>query len=127
MLRTNSKKARENVRAYIMEHGADFAWSIEGINDPSFDELATVIINDFERCTEGDRRHLTRQEFFEDYAQGLPCDGLFLYYYTTRNAIDDLGAILEETETEKARYTEEQAAKYLTYLIYSELSKAVNH
>lgn len=35
----------------------------------------------------------------------------------------DLGAILEETEQEKTRYTEQQAEQLLTSLIYRELQK----
>lgn len=42
-------------------------------------------------------------------------------YYYNRSAVDDLGAILEETAEEKARYSEAQAETLLTSLIYREL------
>lgn len=60
---------------------------------------------------------------FEDWARGLALGGLFCYYYN-RSAVDDLGAILEETEEEKAKYTEMQAEEMLTRLIYREMEDA---
>ena len=42
-------------------------------------------------------------------------------YYYNRSAVYDLGAILEETAEEKARYNEAQAETLLTSLIYREL------
>lgn len=62
---------------------------------------------------------------FADWCAGLP-GVLDTYYYYNRSAVDDLGAILEETEEEKARYTEEQAEKTITILIYKELKKGNN-
>lgn len=63
---------------------------------------------------------MTEQERFEEWAAGLPSILDTCYYYN-RSAVDDLGAILEETDSEKARYTEQQAETRLTYLIYREL------
>ena len=57
-----------------------------------------------------------------DWCSGLP-GVLDTCYYYNRSAVDDLGAILEETDEERARYTEEQAEKMLTTLIYRELKK----
>lgn len=59
---------------------------------------------------------------FADWCADLP-SVLDTCYYYNRSAVDDLGAILEETDEEKARYTEEQAEKTLTMLIYRELKK----
>jgi hypothetical protein len=47
-----------------------------------------------------------------------------LYYYN-RSAITDLGDILEETEDERNRYTESQAEKLLTKLIYRTIQEAI--
>ena len=68
---------------------------------------------------------LLRREIFKDWAQGLALGGLFCYYYN-RSAKDDLGAILEESEAEKAKYTEQEAEEMLTRLIYRELEKAAH-
>ena len=57
---------------------------------------------------------------FVDWCQGLPSALDTLYYYN-RSAVDDLAAILEETEEEKAKYTEAQAEEILSRLIYREL------
>ena len=63
---------------------------------------------------------MTEQQRFEEWAAGLPSILDTCYYYN-RSAVDDLGAILEETDSEKARYSEQQAETRLTYLIYREL------
>lgn len=39
------------------------------------------------------------------------------------SAVVDLGNILEQSERERAQYTEEQAERLLTHLIYQELVK----
>lgn len=63
---------------------------------------------------------MNEQERFTDWAQGLPSILDTCYYYN-RSAVDDLGAILEETAEEKARYSEQNAEQLLTALIYKEL------
>ena len=42
-------------------------------------------------------------------------------YYYNRSAVVDLGKILDETPEEMSRFTESQAEKLLTDLIYKEL------
>lgn len=44
-------------------------------------------------------------------------------YFYNRSAVADLGAILQQSERERARYTESQAEQLLTHLIYQELVK----
>jgi hypothetical protein len=63
---------------------------------------------------------MSEGERFADWAAGLPSILDTCYYYN-RSAVDDLGAILEETAEEKARYSEAQAETLLTSLIYREL------
>ena len=58
-----------------------------------------------------------------DWMQGLPtafpvADDIFLH-----SAVDFLGDLLDETEEEKQRFTEEQAEKSSVYLLYRELEK----
>lgn len=126
MLKTNSKKARENIRAYIMEREnvAEYAENIS--NDPTFEEIATAIYADFYRVYNSDyvKRTYTPADYFAEWAAGLP-GILDTCYYYNRSAVDDLAGILEETESEKARYKEADAEKLLSYLIYREIEKAV--
>lgn len=128
MLRTNSKKFRENIRNYIMNdfdyiqerakyHGItldkkDINAVIAFAYDIFKSEKGNEIINNY-----GCANYL----IFKDWAQGLALGWLFCYYYN-RSAVDDLGAILEETEAEKAKYTEQQAEEQLTRLIYREMT-----
>lgn len=120
MLKTNSKQARQNVQAYIMEH---FDGCNYGIETPdNFKEYAAIILATFrsEKPAEGGYTRMSESERFTDWAQGLPSILDTCYYYN-RSAVDDLGAILEETESEKARFDETQAENLLTSLIYREL------
>ena len=120
MLRT--KKANENIRAYIMDN---FAPENYNSNPPKdFPGVAAFILDTFRKEKMSDFRYHDCNEFaaFADWCQGLPAVLDTCYYYN-RSAVDDLGAILEETEEEKARFSEPEAERRLTWLIYRELSK----
>ena len=121
MLRSNSKKAIENVRAYIINGFDGENYEIE--TPDTFEEVAKIIYNTFadEYLYEYNRRR-NEQEVFTEWCSGLPSILDTCYFYN-RSAIEDLGDILEETEAERNKYTEEQAEKYLTYLIYREIVK----
>ena len=124
-LKTNSKKARENVRGYIVEYAREYLADDYGIETNTEHETLKEVYNVFVdewKPFSGYNARRSPFDNFEDYAGGLPLGGLFCYYYN-RNAVDDLGAILEETEEEKARFTEEQAAHLLTLLIWREVEK----
>lgn len=117
MLKTNSKKAAENIRAYIVE-----GFAPEGYTDnppQDFPTIAAFILDTFRDVR---YYHGSEAAAFADWCAGLP-SVLDTCYFYNRSAVDDLGAILEETETEKARYTEQQAEQLLTSLIYRELLK----
>lgn len=120
MLKTNSKQARQNVQAYIMQGFTGENYSIE--TPETFKDTAAVIMKIFnsEKPAEGAYSRMNEQERFTDWAQGLPSILDTCYYYN-RSAVDDLGAILEETAEEKARYSEQNAEQLLTALIYREL------
>ncbi len=128
MLRTNSKKACENIRDYIMtdsdyikERANDCGTSLETKND--FLVFAWECFKE-EKSFEIKRNYnFPSFEIFRDWASGLALGGLFCYYYN-RSAVDDLGEILEETESEKAKYTEQEAEEMLSRLIYREMRKA---
>lgn len=122
MLKTNSKKARENIRAYIMdnENTAEYA----DATCSTFEEVAAAIYADFDRVTNTPiNRRTSLQDRFAEYAAGLPSIIDTCYYYN-RSALDDLANILEETDAEKAKYTEEQAEKMLSYLIFREIERS---
>ena len=122
MLRTNSKKAIENIRKYIIEHfdGENYNFSGDASN---FHEVAAFIykcfIDEKYKGAEGyyARRGYSMQDVFADWAAGLP-SVLDTCYFYNRSAVDDLAEILEESDSEKAKYSDEQKAeKLLTNLI----------
>lgn len=120
MLRT--KKANENIRAYIMDNFTPENYTDHPPKD--FPEVAAFILDTFRKEKMSDFRYQDCNEFaaFTDWCQGLP-SVLDTCYYYNRSAVDDLGAILEETAEEKARFSEPEAERRLTWLIYRELSK----
>lgn len=120
MLRT--KKANENIRAYIMDNFTPENYTVNPPKD--FPRVAAFILDVFRKEKMSDFRYHDCNEFaaFTDWCQGLPSVLNTCYYYN-RSAVDDLGAILEETAEEKARFSEQEAERRLTWLIYRELSK----
>lgn len=112
MLKTNSKKVIEKVRKYI----------IDGVDHEYFELEADP---DFNTACENEKRYSRSRsgfETFKDWAQGLPSAFNTMYYYNV-SAVDMLGAWLEETESEKAKYSECEAEEMITKLIYRELTK----
>ena len=120
MLKTNTKKAREKVRAYILANYEPDGYDNAPSASDSFESVALFILR---TCAKEKGESVVYQTLFEDWAQGLP-SVLDCGYYYDRSANKDLGDILEQTEAERAKYTESQSEKTLTYLIYSELSRA---
>ena len=124
MLRTNSKKANENIRAYIMDNFTPENYTDNPPKD--FPEVAAFILGVFrtEQKNILNCSYYRAYEFaaFADWCQGLPAVLDTCYYYN-RSAADDLGRILEETAEEKARFSEQEAERRLTWLIYRELRK----
>ena len=123
MFRSNSFKARARLRKYICEN-VDFS---------SYPEYANIDVTDFEYVSITlkqifeveylDSRIIYKYrlfDLFESWCQGLPTCLDTCYYYN-RSAVDDLGYILDQTKQERSRFTEEQAARRLTYMIYREL------
>jgi hypothetical protein len=131
MLRTNSKKAMENIKKEIMDsyEAASEYYTFEGREAKTdFNEICADILEAFRiEKLENNRYYIAgranQSEMFMDWMQGLPtafpvADDIFL-----RSAIDFLGNILEETEGEKERYTEDKAEKLACNLLYRELEK----
>lgn len=126
MLRTNSKQARENIRQYIIEN---FTPENYTDNPPQeFEQIAAFILD----CFRSEKYYLpedfryyhnNEKAAFADWCAGLP-SVLDTYYYYNRSAVEDVKNILEETDAEANKYTEQQAEELLTSLIYRELTRA---
>jgi hypothetical protein len=130
MLKTNSKKARENIHNYIMD-----GFSPEGYTDTpptEWHDIAVFIYDTFRSekwSYKEDFRYYGGNEWkaFLDWCSGLP-SVLDTCYFYNRSAVEDLGNILEETEAERKQYEESTAENLLTMLIYNEIKKEIeNH
>lgn len=121
MLKTNSKKAIENTRTYVIDCAnlSDYGIFKEFTPDnwKAFQEAYIPIIRkeSFYRLP---KNAPISFETFKHYMQGLPSS---FAYFIGENALQDLAEILEETEEEKNRFTEEEAENLITKLIYREL------
>ena len=130
MLKTNSKKAKENVRNYIISASEIYVLeNIENAEDQKrilsdFNELSDLIHSTFksEYLHGYVNKNMTYQDAFIRWASGLAFGSLFDYYLSS--AVDTLGNILDETEEEKNKYSQADAEKLLTYLIYRETKRA---
>ncbi len=138
MIRSNSKKAIENIKNYILEgvdleaYSPKYDYILEAIEDNKAGlrnvdifSLVRHAIQEVvyeEKIKHDLRKNLTKYEYFEEWLSGLPSflDGDFYYHCT---AVETLGNILEETEEEKSRFTEQQAEKRLTQLLFREIYK----
>lgn len=126
MLKSNSKKARENIRNYIVDN---FTPENYTDNAPTeYKEIAAFIYNTFraEKYSipeDFSYYHGNEGAAFADWCAGLP-SVLDTCYYYNRSAVDDLAAILEESEAEKQRFTQSEAENRLTALIYREIKSA---
>lgn len=116
MLKTNSNQARENLKAYIMA-----GWNIEEDEQGrTWQDTQRVIIDSFiyqAYSSEYERRQ-NRQEAFKNWLMGLPRN---LGDFCLCRAVEDLGDILEETEEQRNRFTEDQAEQAIATLIYREV------
>lgn len=121
MLKTNCKKVREAVRAYVVKNTN--GWE----KDPeTFEEAAAII----KRAWDGYKYQGMRQEFknniieaFKDFAACLPNNAFD--YIAEGDTVKLVGDMLEQTEAERARYSDSEACDLLTSLICREISKAV--
>lgn len=137
-MKTNCKKAIENIRKYVVDNTTldsdcideKYAQSIELLNknDGKIDKFSVaahlIMATFYDEYHLSFPRFKTRQDAFECWCSGLP-SVLDTCYYYNRSAVDDLGNILEQSEQERNKYTEQEAEKMLTRLIYREISKVV--
>ena len=114
-MKTTTKEARQNIRQYILDHFDSCGYDFSG--PCSFPNVARFIL-----AVHAEEKGYTNEQVFIDWAQGLP-SVLDTCYFYNRSAVDDLGEILEQSEREKAKYTEREAELMLTHLIYRELKR----
>lgn len=124
-LRSNSKKAVENIRQYIRDGYNPDGYELQ--EPDTFPALASQLLQVFRSKKyhlPQDVRyyHGSEQAAFADWCAGLPSIFDTCYFYN-RSAVADLADILQETPEEAARYTEQDAEQLLTWLIYRELKK----
>ena len=122
-MKTNCKKAIDNIRSYVVRNMTTENYGIE--QPTNFKEAAKIIFDCFwNEYMHGYNLKRNHQQCFIDWLSGLPSVFDSCYYYN-RSAVEDLGNILEETEEEKAKYNDTQAAEMLSRLIYREITKAI--
>lgn len=117
MLRTNSKIVRERVRAYVLENSEDIRESMES-EEVNIDDILKYVWSVFM----SEYRRGNFQEEFARFGSGLPFN-IFDYYYNV-SAIDLVGDLLDETEEERSRYSESDAERLMSYLIFRECEKS---
>lgn len=131
MLKTNSKEVMNRIKKVIMDsyEAAEEYYTFDGgAMKTEYNEICKDILNMFyiEKLHLDNRYkagRISKADLFMDWMQGLPtafpvADDIFLH-----SAVDFLGDLLDETEEEKQRFTDEQAEKRSVYLLYRELEK----
>lgn len=107
-MKTTNRQARLNVRQYILDHfdpcGYDFTGPCTFQNVSRF--ILEVHASEKQYSPEYQAaKGFTNEMVFADWCQGLP-SVLDTCYYYNRSAVADLGDILEQSERERAQYTE---------------------
>lgn len=123
MLKLNAKQTKENTRKWIKENFDASGYDREDLNEKDIEEQIAFIAYCCwnEKGFEVKKNRMTLQEMFFEWCQGLPSVIDTACYYYNGSAVDLLGQILEETEEEKAKFTELQAENCMTYLLYKEV------
>lgn len=119
MLRSNSKAVVAKIHKYIVEEIDPDYFGLD--EAPDFPTACKLILT---ACENEKRYSRSRSGFetFRDWAQGLPTALNTCYYYNV-SAVNLLADWLEETDSEKEKYSECQAEEMITRLIYRELTK----
>ena len=119
MLRSNSKAVVAKIHKYIVDEiDPDYFCLAEAPDFPTACKLILTACEDekfYNRIRSG-------LDTFRDWAQGLPTALNTCYYYNV-SAVNLLADWLEETESEKEKYSESEAEEMITRLIYRELTK----
>ena len=124
-MKTTNRQARFNVLQYILYHLDPSGYYFTG--PCTFKNVSRFILEVHASEKQYSPEYqaakgFTNEAVFVDWCQGLP-SVLDTCYYYNRSAVADLGDILEQSKQERAQYTEDQAERLLTHLIYQELVK----
>lgn len=119
MLKTTNKKVVKRIREYIIgSYNDDFREYDDYKETTDFKVIAKFILSVCQREKSYANKPLSYR-VFEDWMGGLPA--LNAMYYYNVSATDFLGDWLEESEEERAKYTDEQACSMITKLLWREL------
>jgi len=141
MLKTNSKAFMAKLDAFIIENynGADYENGSPECSACTVSDIAHVVLSDFIRVCACDfpktgrvdrygtftRRAgetIVYSDIFHYYLSTLP--GLFdLMELYTASAVDTVAELMQENETEKNRFSETDAERFLTGRIYNRFVK----
>lgn len=140
MLKSNSKKAIESIKKYVCDNvnfDTDtvnekyyYVMDLEkrhenGENIDMFSVYAHALYNImYDEVIAFSKINRSFQESFIYWCEGLP-SCFDTGYYVNRSAVDDLGDILEQSALERSKYTESQAEKKLSSLIFREIFKVI--
>lgn len=123
MLRSNSKAVSEKIRCWIMEN-ADFSgydeW--ESLDTSNYNAVCKALLETCEK-EKFYSSYPSKAAMLEDWFCGLPSVLDTAHYIYRANAVDMLGEWLEETESEKARFSESDAEKMISRLLIREILK----
>jgi hypothetical protein len=128
MLKTNSKIFRNKVKQFIIDN-YDSSNYDEGSPEAmatTLPEIAKIIFAECKRVESYQLEHYrsyTMQNAFDDWVRGLPTE--FSCQFFLGIAVDVLGDMLEQTQAEREKYSQSQAEDLLIYVMYRELSQAV--
>lgn len=140
MLKSNSRKAIERIKKYVCDHvnfDVDtlnekyyYVMDLEkryenGENIDMFSVYAHALYNImYDEVIVNNKINRSFQESFIYWCEGLP-SCFDTGYYVNRSAVDDLGDILEQTALERSKYSETEAEKKLSLLIFREIFKVI--
>lgn len=124
MLKTNSKAVKETVRNYIINNYMEVCTDYDLEQSQDFETVKNNIMEVFEN----EILKYTNKGWFKSYfdafrywTSGL-CHMINTSYYLN-SACDLVGEWLQETESEKSKYTESDAERLIDLLIFRELTK----
>ena len=119
MLRTYSKKVSERVRELIANRTEDGNGEVK-----DFRKAVAIIAQEWGNFKNPNTAAYYDNDIckaFKSFANGLPNN---LFDYIVRgDTVKLVGDMLEQTEQERAKYSDSEACDLLTYMIYSEISK----
>ena len=124
MLKTNSRQVKNKIREWISDNFEASSYDREDLNSAPIDKKIAFIARTCwaELGHEVKRRGASFQNMFIEWCQGLPSLLDTASYYCHCSAVDLVGDMLEQTKEERNKYTEPEAERLFSYLIYKEIA-----